>query len=110
MAKPESYKWRVVAMLWFVCFLNYADRQSIFSVFPKLKEEFGFNKVQLGLIGSAFMWVYAGCAPLTGFICAVSPQRPYSRRLSVLELRHGDHGLVSEALAFCRRAGAGRPG
>ncbi len=56
-------------MLWFVCFFNYADRQAIFAVFPKLKEEFGFDKVQLGLIGSAFMWVYAAGAPFAGFIC-----------------------------------------
>ena len=61
------YKWWVVFMLWFVCFFNYSDRQAIFSVFPKLKEEFGFDKVQLGLIGSAFMWVYALAAPLAGF-------------------------------------------
>jgi sugar phosphate permease len=45
----SRYKWWVVFMLWFVCFFNYADRQAIFSVFPKLKEEFGFDKVQLGL-------------------------------------------------------------
>jgi MFS family permease len=64
-----SYKWWVVGMLWFVCFFNYADRQSIFSVFPKLKEEFGFDKAELGLIGSAFMWVYAAGAPFAGFIC-----------------------------------------
>ncbi|MSU21769.1 MAG: MFS transporter [Pedosphaera sp.] len=65
---PARYKWWVVFMLWFVCFFNYADRQAIFSVFPKLKEEFGLDKFQLGLIGSAFMWVYAGAAPLAGFI------------------------------------------
>src|SRR5690242_5396804 len=64
----SSYKWRVVFMLWFICFFNYADRQAISSVFPKLKEEFHFNPVQLGLIGSAFMWVYAAGAPLAGFI------------------------------------------
>jgi len=62
------YKWWVVGMLWFVCFFNYADRQAIFAVFPKLSEEFGFSKTELGLIGSAFMWVYAACAPLAGFI------------------------------------------
>jgi MFS family permease len=55
-------------MLWCVCFFNYADRQAIFSVFPKLKEEFGFDKMQLGLIGSAFMWVYAFGGPLAGLI------------------------------------------
>jgi len=54
-------------MLWLVCFFNYADRQAIFSVFPKLESEFGFNPVQLGLIGSAFMWVYAAAAPLAGY-------------------------------------------
>lgn len=56
-------------MLWFVCFFNYADRQAIFAVFPKLQQEFGFDKVQLGLIGSAFMWVYAAGAPVAGMIC-----------------------------------------
>jgi MFS family permease len=55
-------------MLWFVCLFNYADRQAVFSVFPKLKQEFGFDKVQLGLIGSAFMWVYAFGAPFAGLI------------------------------------------
>ena len=63
-----AYKWWVVFMLWFVCFFNYADRQSISSVFPVLGQEFGFDKVQLGWIGSAFMWVYAAGAPLAGFI------------------------------------------
>lgn len=67
-ATPGAYKWWVVFMLWFVCFFNYADRQAIFSVFPKLEEEFGFSKVQLGLIGSAFMWVYAFGAPFAGFV------------------------------------------
>lgn len=65
---PRNYKWTVVGMLWFICFFNYADRQAIFSVFPKLKEEFGFGPVELGLIGSAFAWVYAAGAPFAGFI------------------------------------------
>jgi len=55
-------------MLWFVCFLNYADRQSINSVFPLLTREFGFDDVQLGWIGSAFAWVYAAVAPLAGVV------------------------------------------
>ncbi len=54
-------------MLWFVCLLNYADRQAISSIFPLLEAEFGFSKAQLGLIGSAFMWVYAASAPFAGF-------------------------------------------
>jgi MFS family permease len=75
MQTNRFYKWAVVGMLWFVCFFNYADRQSIFSVFPKLKGEFGFDPVQLGLIGSAFMWVYAAGAPFAGFIADHLPRK-----------------------------------
>ena len=62
----RSYKWLVVFMLWFICFFNYADRQALFAVFPLLKEHFGFDKEQLGLIGAAFTWVYALSAPFAG--------------------------------------------
>ncbi len=61
-------KWWVVFMLWFVCFFNYADRQAISSVLPLLERDFGFNKVQLGWIGSSFAWVYAALAPAAGLI------------------------------------------
>jgi len=55
-------------MLWFVCFFNYADRMAIFSVFKLLKEEMDLTDKQLGIIGSAFMWVYAAMLPLAGII------------------------------------------
>jgi MFS family permease len=70
-----GYKWAVVAMLWFVCFFNYADRQAIYAVFPVLEDEFGFDKQELGLIGSAFMWVYAAGAPFAGFVCDRLPRK-----------------------------------
>src|SRR5207248_7507852 len=73
--RRSAYKWWVVAMLWLICFFNYADRQAIFAVFPKLKAEFGFDEVQLGLIGSAFMWVYAAGAPFAGFIADHLPRK-----------------------------------
>ena len=62
------YKWWVVFMLWWVCFFNYADRQAISSVLPLLAREFRFDPVQLGLIGSAFAWVYAVLAPAAGVL------------------------------------------
>jgi len=63
-----TYPWFVVGMLWFVCFFNYADRQAIFSVFPLLKSEMGLSPVELGLVGSSFMWVYALALPLAGIV------------------------------------------
>ncbi|HTH46239.1 MAG TPA: MFS transporter [Candidatus Limnocylindria bacterium] len=71
----RGYAWGVVGMLWFVCAFNYADRQAISVVFPLLKQEFGFDKEQLGLIGSAFMWVYAAGAPLAGWAGDRFPRR-----------------------------------
>jgi len=64
----KHYKWYVVAMLWWIAFFNYADRQAIFSVFPLLKKEFVLDTVQLGLLGSAFAWVYGLSAPFAGAI------------------------------------------
>ncbi len=71
-----NYKWIVVAMLWFVCFFNYADRQAIFSVFEPIKGEMGLTGAQLGVVGSSFMWVYAVAAPLAG----LSSQSPRPSR------------------------------
>jgi MFS family permease len=68
MPTNNSYKWFVVGMLWFVCFFNYADRQAIFSVFPLLKTELNLSDMQLGIIGSAFMWVYAVAGPFAGMV------------------------------------------
>ena len=64
----RSYKWWVVGMLWLVCFFNYADRQAIFSVFPLLKSGLGLSDVELGVAGSAFMWVYAFFGPVAGWL------------------------------------------
>ena len=61
-------KWAVVALLWLVCFFNYADRQAIYSIFPLLKTEMGLTDVQLGIVGASFMWVYAAAAPLAGIV------------------------------------------
>jgi MFS family permease len=70
---PGSYRWWVVGMLWLVCLFNYADRQAIFSVFVIFKKpvEAGgleLTNVQCGVIGSAFMWVYAITLPFAGLV------------------------------------------
>ena len=55
-------------MLWLISFFNYADRQAIFSVFPLLEREMHLTPVQLGLLGSAFAWVYGIGAPFAGMV------------------------------------------
>src|SRR5215475_15627957 len=63
-----AYAWAVVALLWVVALLNYLDRQVISSVFPLLKADLRLSDVELGLLGSAFLWVYALLSPISGFL------------------------------------------
>jgi predicted MFS family arabinose efflux permease len=66
--KPARYAWFVVAVLWLVWLLNYLDRQVIFSLFPLLRTELSLSDVQLGLLGTAFLWVYAFASPFAGYL------------------------------------------
>jgi MFS family permease len=67
-ASKSGYRWAVVGMLWLVCVFNYADRQAIFSVFPRLQTEMDLSDVKLGVVGGAFMWVYAAALPFAGIV------------------------------------------
>jgi MFS family permease len=58
----------VVVFLLFVWMLNYLDRQVIFSIFPLLQSELQISTVQLGLLGTSFLWVYAFCSPWAGHL------------------------------------------
>jgi MFS family permease len=64
-----QYKWFVVGMLWCVCFLNYADRQLIFTAFPLLGKEFQLTDASLSVLSASFMCAYALFGPLGGFLC-----------------------------------------
>lgn len=75
LAALPIYKWLLVGMLWFVCFFNYADRQAIFSLFPLLRRELHLSNVQLGIVGSAFMWTYALFGPAAGWLCDRLPRK-----------------------------------
>lgn len=64
----KRYAWLVVALLLVVWMLNYLDRQVIFSLFPLLQRELRVSSFQLGLLGTAFLWIYAFCSPWAGHI------------------------------------------
>jgi MFS family permease len=62
------YKWVVVGAMWFIACLNYTDRMTVFSVLPVLKREMGFSDIALSLLGSTFLWAYAVCSPIGGYL------------------------------------------
>src|SRR5690242_11174102 len=62
--------WLVVALLWPVAMLNYLDRQMIATMHLSMQKdivELQSNEVYGTLMG-AFLWVYAVCSPLGGFV------------------------------------------
>ena len=66
--KRSLYSWVVVALLWVVAALNYVDRQVIFALFPLLHTALHVTSVQLGLLGTAFLWVYGVVSPFGGYL------------------------------------------
>ena len=56
----------LVAFMWVAYFLNYADRQAVFAMFPALQPDLGMSDQQLGLVGAVFLWVYAFGCPIAG--------------------------------------------
>ena len=81
-AALDRRAWLLVGFTWIAYCLNYSDRQVIFSIFPILKSELHFTDAQLGLTGSAFLWVYGLCSPIAGQI----GDRFSKRRLVALSL------------------------
>ncbi|AHF77309.1 Putative D-galactonate transporter [Sodalis praecaptivus] len=57
-AKKTNVRWMVVAVLFFVTLINYADRASISLAGPGMAKELGLSVVDMGFIFSAFGWAY----------------------------------------------------
>lgn len=66
--RRETNPWVLVAVLWVVAALNYLDRQVIFSVLPLLRSDLKMSNLELGLLGTAFLWVYAVLSPVCGYL------------------------------------------
>lgn len=56
--KRTNVRWLVVAMLFFMTLINYADRSSISLAGPQMAKDLGLSPVDMGIIFSAFGWAY----------------------------------------------------
>jgi MFS family permease len=68
LSRRAAYPWLLVALLWVVAALNYVDRQVIFSLFPLLRTDLHLSSMQLGMLGTVFLWVYGAASPLGGYL------------------------------------------
>ena len=107
--KENLYPWLVLAFFWFIYFLNQADRQVLFSVLPLVKRELQLTDTQLGLMSSAFFWVYAILVPLAGTLGdVVSRKRLIVAALLVWSFGTAASGFTAGflSLVVCRSATA----
>jgi predicted MFS family arabinose efflux permease len=66
--KLFAYRWKLIAVLFSIGAVNYADRTAISAVFPLLRSELGASDVVLAAIGSLFLWSYAIGSPIWGYL------------------------------------------
>src|SRR6202166_2650315 len=52
-------RWVVLFLLCLMYLITYLDRVSLANTAPMISKEYGFSKVTMGIIFSAFIWAYA---------------------------------------------------
>ena len=57
--RPSSGRWYILALICLMYLITYLDRVNISTAAPVISKEFGFDKVTMGFIFSAFVWAYA---------------------------------------------------
>jgi sugar phosphate permease len=57
--RPSHVRWMVLLLLCLMYLITYLDRVSIASTAPLISQEYGFSKITMGVIFSAFIWSYA---------------------------------------------------
>jgi len=57
--RPSKGRWYILFLISLMYLITYLDRVNISAAAPVISKEFGFDKVTMGAIFSAFVWAYA---------------------------------------------------
>ena len=60
-AKKTKVRWVILAVLFFITVINYADRAALSIAGPAIAKDLGLTSVGMGYIFSAFGWAYVAC-------------------------------------------------
>jgi sugar phosphate permease len=58
-ARASSGRWYILVLISLMYLITYLDRVNISTAAPEIVKEYGFDKVTMGVIFSAFVWAYA---------------------------------------------------
>jgi sugar phosphate permease len=56
---PSRGRWYILLLISVMYLITYLDRVNISTAAPEISKEFGFDKITMGYIFSAFVWAYA---------------------------------------------------
>lgn len=109
--KRTNVRWIVVAVLFFITVINYADRATISIAGPAIAKELKMDPIAMGYIFSAFGWAYVICQLPGGWLLdKFGSKKVYAFSIflwSVFTLFQGFVGFLTGATAiitlFCLR-------
>lgn len=97
----KGLRWYICGLLFFVTFINYADRVSLGGMAPLLKREIGWDDAQFGWINFSFQLSYAIMFPVAGrFIDRVGVRNGLAIGVILWSVAAMGHSLASTALGF----------
>jgi ACS family glucarate transporter-like MFS transporter len=102
--KVGRLRYSIVAMLFLVTIVNYADRATVAIAGPVLSKDLGLSPVQMGFVFSAFGWSYVICQIPGGWLLdRFGSKAVYFASIftwSLFTLMQGAVGLLPATLAF----------
>jgi ACS family glucarate transporter-like MFS transporter/ACS family D-galactonate transporter-like MFS transporter len=98
-AKTGKTRYAILLLIFIVTTINYADRATLSITGPAMREAFGFDAIQMGIIFSAFSWAYV-MAQLPGgwLLDRFGARRVYAASIflwSLFTLLQGSQGTYS---------------
>jgi ACS family hexuronate transporter-like MFS transporter len=96
-----SYRWRILALLFFATTINYIDRQVIGILAPYISDELGWSEVDYGYIVTAFQVAYGiGLVTMGRLLDRIGTRIGYSLSIMVWSLAGMAHALARSVFGF----------
>ena len=93
--KPDTIRWRILALLFFATVINFVDRQTLSIIAPVLTKEFGMSGTQYGMIVAFFqLGMMLGEFPMGMLMDRWGARRGFTFAIVGWSLASAMHGLA----------------
>lgn len=99
--RTGSYRWAIIALLFFATTVNYIDRTMLGLLAPTLQTELNWNEDDYGNIVTAFQAAYALGFLFMGYVIdRFGPKIGYSIAITIWTIGHVAHGFGGSVASF----------